>query len=58
VGCGDPFQPDEPHVEVLAAQTVVLEFHDECFEVWERFAQGGAEATTGEPGADDQEDEA
>ncbi len=44
IGCDDPFQPGELHVEVIAAQTLVLELHDECFEVWTRFAQGGAPA--------------
>jgi hypothetical protein len=59
VGCGDPFQPDEPHVEVVAAQTVILDLHEECFGVWERFAQGGAEpAARGPEPVDDEEDEA
>ena len=40
IGCDEQFQTGEPHVEVVAAQTLVLELHDECFDVWTRFAQG------------------
>jgi hypothetical protein len=60
VGCDDPFEPGESHVEVVMAQTVVLELHDECFQVWERFAQsGGAQRATSDPGeVDDEDDEA
>ena len=41
IGCDEPFQPGEPHVELVAAQTLVLELHDECFEIWRRFAERG-----------------
>ena len=41
------------------AQTIVLELHDECFEVWQRFAQGGAQPAAPESGyPDDEEDDA
>ena len=41
------------------AQTVVLELHDECFEIWERFARGGEPRPTTEADAtEDEEDEA
>jgi hypothetical protein len=59
VGCDDPFESDEAHVEVVVAQTIVLELHDECFEVWQRFALGGAQRATPDPGyAEDEEDDA
>ena len=59
VGCDDPFEPDELHVEVVVAQTIVLELHDECFDVWQRFAQGGAQRAAPDSGyADDEEEDA
>jgi hypothetical protein len=39
IGCDDQFEAGEPHVEVVAAHTIVIELHDECFEVWRRIAQ-------------------
>jgi hypothetical protein len=58
VGCDDPFEAGELHVEVVIGQTVVLELHDECFDVWQRFAQGGAQRAAPDPGyADDEEDD-
>jgi len=58
VGCDDPFEPGESHIEIVVAQTIVLELHDECFEVWERFGQGGAPRATPDPGSpyDEEED--
>src|SRR5947209_6522412 len=57
VGCDDEFRPDEPHVEVVVAQAVLMELHDECYDVWTRFAQGGRPATAPpDPGAADAEE--
>ena len=58
VGCDDPFESGESHIEIVVAQTIVLELHDECFEVWERFGQGGAQRATPDPGSpyDEEED--
>jgi len=55
VGCDEQFYPGEPHVEVVAAQTVVFELHHECFDVWTRFAGAGAAPPPAEPG-DDEDD--
>jgi hypothetical protein len=55
IGCDDPFEPGEAHVEVVAAQTVVFELHDECFEVWTRHAPGGR-PTPADPDADEPDD--
>ena len=58
VGCDDPFEPGELHIEIVVAQTIVLELHDECFEVWERLGHGGAQRATPDPGSpyDEEED--
>jgi|SRR6266850_1770606 len=59
VGCGDEFQHDEPHVEIVVAQAVLMELHDECYDVWTRFAQGGREPAASDPvPADDEGAEA
>ena len=54
IGCDEPFQPGEPHVEVVVADTLVLELHDECFDVWMRFAQGGPAPSAAPDGEDDE----
>jgi hypothetical protein len=58
VGCDDEFQPGELHVEVVVARTVLMELHDECFDVWTRFAQGGRGPTAPDPVSADEEDDA
>src|SRR6266513_4877410 len=58
IGCDDPFQPGEPHVEIVAARTLLLELHDECFDVWVRFGQGGpGPAPSGQADAEEDDDE-
>ena len=39
-GCDDSFQLGESHVEVVVAEALVMELHDECFETWKRIATG------------------
>lgn len=39
-GCDEQFRPDEAHLEIVVARTLVMRLHEDCFEAWKKMAAG------------------
>ena len=55
-GCDETFRPGETHVEVVVAQTLLMELHEDCFDAWKRFAVRRPAGNDAPPGPAEDDD--